>query len=267
MIRFLLVLTALLVLGGSAKIQEPANTAQASANSASNEDNDTSSLFSPVWSSENKVVGRDFGVPPTLSPYSEFYPCDVGLQAVSWNDVSIEERMLAFGYQILDDQGNLLDKRKSVEPLVLVGNLLMNYYEQNGQLPDSSEALYDWSINRWQGFYEDGYTDKKPEEYAAELAEKLTSPVTGKLIEWNHQEFSRGNAFVTIVNANSDALEFARSDYLSHWHERTAEERARAPGPDRIEDAVFVLYRAYGEEGVLREFGSTSFSKQVESNE
>ena len=265
MLRFLLVLIALLVLGGSAKIQEPAHTGQASANSTGNEVNDTTSLFSPVWSSENKRVARVTGR-PGMGYYEEFYPCDVGLQAHSWDDVSIEEKMLAWGYEILDENGESFDTPVMVHPLEVIGSLLSMYFKENGSLPESSQELFDWELERVKKWFEKGLLEdaiyESFDSFEAHFLTSLISPVTGELIEWNNLDFSRGNVFVTVINDHPQALEAARERYTESWNARPEDERSRKPGPDRLDDATFVYMRAYGESGVLGEFTSASFSKK-----
>ncbi len=207
---------------------------------------------SKIGSSANKIkeLSPDHA-PSPIGIYEEFYPCDKGLETANWNDMTDKERMLALGYEILEKDGKALDKPAVIRPVMMASNLIMKYYLVHQKAPESIEQL-------WECYYScvgKAYSDLGHNETEVREAfnESLTSPVTGKLLEWDHQNFSRGNAYITIVNENPDALEVAEEDW-----QRCCQNRPTDPeNPSKLidlSDTAIVLHmycRVYGETGII----------------
>lgn len=82
-------------------------------------------------------------------------------------------------------------------------------------------------------------------DYIDELLNEHTSPITGKLIEFNHPEFSPGNMWITVV-LKPLAQQFRESL-------RKGRDDAESMPVALADDAVYVFYRAYGRTGIIRE--------------
>ena len=256
--KILLATLCLVLFTGCVKTQNSAEARQSADSSTTQNNNNDEQLESKNWSFDNtKELHSGFPIiadDVSKIPVYEYCPCDKGYQAKSWDEVTIAERMLAIGYEKLDPNGDSFSPPMKVRPMQTIASVLKSYYLKNGAIPETSQELYDWYLNRNRKWYEEGHTGGKFDTYkdfAASFLESVTSPVTGKLIEWNHQNFSRGNAFVTIVNANPTALE----NHISLWKgslENHHIDGART-NEEGLSNTVFVYYRAYGESGVLVE--------------
>lgn len=237
-----------------------AEAAQSSAEKLASDGNLVVTTDVSGWITAGKRELRANSMPPTgamLGPFlMEFYPCDKGYQAHSWDDVSVEERMLANGYEILDENGQSYSPKKKVEPLTKIAMVLNSFYLKHGRLPSTSQELYDWILDRRRESYESGKSKGDFEtfaEYEANFIESVTSPVTGKPIEWNHQNFSRGNAFVTVLNLNPEALSYQQKTWVEAVENGPIIGSVIRTDANGADNTVFLYFRAYGESGVLVE--------------
>ncbi len=79
--------------------------------------------------------------------------------------------------------------------------------------------------------------------YIVDYLDMYTSPVTGRLLEFNHAEFSPGNMYLKIVPNDIVA---ANRDFLGGFW--STEPIVR----EEPKDIVYIFYRVYGTEGVIR---------------
>jgi len=110
------------------------------------------------------------------------------------------------------------------------------FYEKNGRPPANT-----WELIR-DGWYGQalisGEALEKPEAYLSTI-----SPVTGKLIEFTHEEHSPGNMWITVVDQNT------LDKVAEGWYTR---------GPNNEElpmtefEGTVYYYRVYGHEGIIR---------------
>lgn len=205
------------------------------------------------FSLENKVATPiPDGQIPTDLIFKELFPCNAGLQAMLWDKLTTEERMLVWGYEELKPDGSHFEPPRRIMPVTQLGSMLSTFYQKHGRLPVDNEELYlclvdminksaqfDSSINRIEAI--------------KNALERMKSPVTGKLIEWNHEGFSPGNAFITNMNDNPDQLSAAAASFNASRTGRESE--YFGPYPDSLNpetDMMFVNHRAYGYSGVLQ---------------
>ena len=166
--------------------------------------------------------------------------------------------MFANGYEVVGERGDSTEHSKVYHPLETIGHVLKSYYLQNRSLPESSQELIDWELERVKKWFEEGLLEDGQYEsydaFEAHFLASLISPVTGKLIEWNHADFSRGNGFVTIMNADPKALEMVTGRWLETLERQPI--KGVKTGHEDIENTVFIYYRAYGESGILDDWWS-----------
>lgn len=188
---------------------------------------------------------------PAISFYEQYFPCDRDMQAEYWADVSPAERMLVHGYEQLDENGDSYEKPYYIRPIQTLANMILKYYFIHDRMPSSTEDLWQFYLEYFgEAYAEQGVTE---EDFRKAFIKTITSPVTGEPVEWNHQEFSRGNAFITVLNDNPEALALAESDWSELW-----ENRVKVPvdseSPckhDGLGKRIHIYMRVYGETGVL----------------
>ncbi|MEP0813790.1 MAG: hypothetical protein HRF49_03875 [bacterium] len=181
--------------------------------------------------------------PPGISgPYDKIYPCSASLQTNHFAELSVEERMLVNGYELLDN-GKSFKPMKVRKPVCNLAGWIAHFYYSKGRMPQSTEELFEHLDE----------LDGKETDFI-DLYESIISPVTGKPLEWNHAEFSPGNAFITVINADPAALEIAQDDYSK----MIAEQGSSPPEGVKLafdinapRDRIFVYSRIYGTSGVV----------------
>jgi len=111
-----------------------------------------------------------------------------------------------------------------------------SFCEKNGRPPANTWELI---CDGWYGqALMSGEALKKPEAYLSTI-----SPVTGKLVEFTHEELSPGNMWITVVDQNTI------DEVAEGWYTR---------GPINEElpmtefEGTLYYYRVYGYEGIIR---------------
>ena len=198
-------------------------------------DNDRAASFS--LKNKREIPPRR---PPAADGYAQYYPCDKGMQANGWAFLTPRERMLANGYEELDETGNPYKPAKTHRPVYLVASMLATAYHAHRTIPKNVHELAECAKS--MGLGGDGL-----EEYFAEM---LTSPVTGEVIDWNCPNFSAGNAFVTIINENKDAYKLAEERLAEAMKGHDDDSRLNVPKVP-AKDKIHVYIRVYGNSGVI----------------
>lgn len=176
--------------------------------------------------------------------------------------ITEQEKMLAFGwvnpkaenYWKLDRKGRTeyYDEHRSAEsrgwfhasfnPVWTVVFLYRRFYEKQGRAPQNT-----WELIR-DGWYGEVVLTGKASATGGkldntELLLPITSPVTGKLIEFGHEELSPGNMWITIVDKKT--LDKVAEDWVGV-----------GPGASRLPmtefEGIIYYYRVYGYEGIIR---------------
>ena len=166
-----------------------------------------------AWSIIGKQELPTTRTPGTADPFAEFYPCDAEVQADSFDKLSAAERMLAIGYKVSGgEKGPYSRYDHGVKPVSFMADFIGQFYFRNGRMPVSTEEMFRYMDEQ------SGRVD------SAGLYQLLVSPVTVKPLEWNHESFSRGNAFITVINDNPEALSVAeaRHEQLEKKYPKTS---------------------------------------------
>jgi hypothetical protein len=188
---------------------------------------------------------------PGLCNFEKFYPCDVTLQSEIWSTLTVQERMLAKGYEFVDENGASYDPKRLVDPVRNLSSMIACYYNLHSKMPESTDEIWNCIENMM--------ADREPldrpiSEIKKEFYDSLISPVTGRLIEWDKPSFSRGNAFITVMNDNSDALGEVEIRY-ANLSDQFPEKPAGNPRPaNATGKKVHVMARIYGETGIIDSF-------------
>lgn len=208
-----------------------------------------------TWSMEGKREIATNRGGPGMPILEEFYPTDTPMQADSWEPFSPEERMLAIGYEALKNPGTADEEWEVIQPIRFLIHYISSYYHEFGRSPKSNEEMVSsWTeyIRKQGAFDGTGYTEEKFRKWFYRL---IMSPVTGKPIEWNHPEFSRGNAYIAIINEIPEAYEKAEEMRIQSSERVNREAHANDPSrridPYRKLDHVHVFVRVYGETGII----------------
>jgi len=172
------------------------------------------------------------------------------------------EKMLAFGwvnpkaedYWQMDayDKREYLKKHPTPEgrgwiyashnPLWTVVRLYRRFYEKHGRAPENT-----WELIRDTRYGEvllkgsaprTGDTLENPE-----LFRSVISPVTGKLIEFTHEELSPGNMWIAVVD--KETLDKVAEKWVGVGPEGE-------PLPMTKFEGTIYYYRAYGHKGIIR---------------
>jgi len=128
----------------------------------------------------------------------------------------------------------------SHNPVWNIVHLYRHFCEKNGRAPETT-----WELIRDRKCGEmliTGEALDQPERYLSYI-----SPVTGKLLEFTHEELSPGNMWITVVDKKT--IEQAINESGSEWY---------VPGADgellsmREFEGTLYYYRVYGYEGIIR---------------
>ncbi|MCD6118572.1 hypothetical protein J7K50_01910 [bacterium] len=191
---------------------------------------------------------------PWGDPYGEIIPYDCERQANNWDDLSVEEQMLGCGYEILDENGDSYEprpRRVNIASRFEVG--LLTFYQKHGRNPVNADEYLEWRISAIMTSPQpEGYEQYDVQEALDNLFSRLTSPVTGQLIEWDNPNFSPGNIYVRVVNDIPEAKKIT-----DERHQRTLENhpeiKAKMDSGNYEDDVVYcVITRIFGKTGVIR---------------
>ena len=219
------------------------------ANIASSNSNDLEKTVSQF-----DIVGKrelDVNTEPSLCQYEKYYPCDVSLQSEIWSTLTVQERMLAKGYELIDEDGVSYNPKRSIDPIRNLSSLIACFYNSHSRMPESTDEIW----NCIEGLM-DGHEplDKSRSQIKQEFYDSLVSPVTGRLIEWDKQSFSCGNAFITVMNDYTDAFGEAEVRYAS-IEDQLPEKSEGSPVPTNATGKkIHVMARIYGETGIIDSF-------------
>ncbi len=179
-----------------------------------------------------------------VSAYSKFYPCNKYCQTMDVDNLNIEEKMLVFGYELLDNNDEPFDPPKIFNPLSMLSNMIIKYYVVHGTMPKTSDDLFGcFYLCSNEMFVKSG---KTKEDARNEFDKSITSPVTGEPIIWDNMEFSAGNAFVTVMNDNKEAFAYAKESFVKMFDTYPELQRPMDEGL-----TIFLYYRVYGTDGVI----------------
>jgi hypothetical protein len=187
---------------------------------------------------------------PAVCDYAKYYPCDVSLQSDIWSTLTVQERMLAKGYELVDNDGVSFSPKKEINPVRALAGMIACYYNVHGKMPESTDEI--WKCIEDMLVKQDSL-DRPVSEVKKEFYDSIISPVTGKVIEWNKESFSRGNAFVTVMNDNQEAIAEAEERY-GKLAEMMPPRPEGATLPKKIQKKIHVMARIYGETGMLDSF-------------
>lgn len=170
-------------------------------------------------------------------------------------ELSMLERLYAFGWVhknaeewwglTHDEKYKWLMERENVEHrgfwvpevdpvLGIARRWSLHYLETGEKLTDTAVLLGNF---RWgETLAESGAVMKQ------ELLDRVTSPVTGELVEIGYPEFSRGNMVIDAFPMSRFSAEDLGIIYDLHIVQDAGS----------VEDIVLVAYRVYGETGVIR---------------
>lgn len=193
---------------------------------------------------------------PSRNGYEEFFPGGMALESDSWDSLSQRERLLALGFEVAREDGTSYKTPYTVRPVHTLAAMLEKYYLMYDKLPGSIDDLFECYYHCVKDAYDKQGIGK--EEVKEIFLSSITSPVTGKPLEWNHPDFSKGNTYITLINENPNALTRAMEEWQEIW-----ENKPEAPeGYDWKEDSeakfTFVYCRIYGETGVIDNFKTSS---------
>lgn len=201
---------------------------------------------------QKKLLASEFNpIGPESDPYSELIPYDVEKEADYWVDLTVEERMLANGYELLDESGESFKPYpRFVNIPAAVHKAVLRFYVENGRNPVNSDELYIWQVGK---IIEPQLEGKKRYDINGALSDYftyLTSPVTGKLIEIDNPNFNRGNIYVTAMNDKPEMLairgDLEVSSNFAKRYPEVIEKREKYGG------LKYSSYcRVFGETGVL----------------
>lgn len=188
---------------------------------------------------------------PAVCDYAKYYPCDATLQSEYWVTMTVEERMLAKGYEFVQDDGSSYNPKREVNPVRNLVGMIACYYNKYGKMPESTDDIWTCAAELIET---QGTLDKPISQIKKEFYDSLVSPVTGSLIAWDKQSFSRGNAFITVMNNNPDAITEAEVRY-ANLSDMLPEKPANAPFPaNATGKTIHMMARVYGETGILDSF-------------
>ncbi len=178
-----------------------------------------------------------------------------GIPRQNPDDFTVEEKMLAFGWQNPNAEyfwnlshkerveylkeglapktkGWLYPEFNPVKKTIDVWWWVLNNMTND---VDTVEDLFDYSL--W------GKSLRDPEkEFIDEMLNMFTSPVTGKFIEFKCREFSPGNMYIGFIP--DEVIEQYGAEMFNQFWEPHVR-----PEP---EDIVYMYYRVYGTTGIIR---------------
>lgn len=131
-----------------------------------------------------------------------------------------------------------------VKPIQEVVRLWYSYYLATGEKARSLAKLVK-AVPPWEYYIFNG-----DEITSADFLDRITSPITGKIIEFNHPTFSPGNMWIDAFT-----LPELRAKYpseLDKWLNSFYPSNPLIQHGVSERDAALVVYRAYGSTGVIR---------------
>ena len=197
-----------------------------------------SDIYNSRISFNFKEIPGETSPEPSSDILGKIYPCDRKVQSEMWSDLKSEERMLASGYEVVNETGQSFKPKKIVYIAKNLIDLLASYYFEKGCEPKDREELLAFGMEK--AVNQKFESEEERNAACAEFLQGLVSPVTGKLIEWDHQNFSAGNAFVAVANDNPTAM-------------KEIAKLAQTAGLSSTElaGAVNIYVRLYGKSGVI----------------
>ena len=213
----------------------------------------------------NKRLLESRGFPPggpISDPFKEIIPYDCELQADSWAKLSVEERMLAIGYEILSENGESYEPYpKQVRLPHMILGAMAQFYTQHERNPKSADELLEWRVSNIMAPVPEGYEPYDVQEALDNQFSLLTSPVTGRLVEFDDPNFSPGNIYVTVMNDKPDMVEIeqkyeAEMNYEKNYPE-AFEKRKKYGG-----EPIYSYYRVFGQTGVISHGDSVIIPKK-----
>jgi hypothetical protein len=242
--------------------------------------------YSPDRLRELIELGKKREVKPSALPnpnaLPELYPCDAALQSQTWQFLSPAERMLANGFEVLDEAASPLDPPFTVNPIRDIAEQIALYYKYNGAMPNANKALVELAapgmdtgddlIEFVQGAILMGEASPAVENY--DLLWK--NPYTGAPIAYDKEAHSPGDCFIAIVNlhpqgaaavakyrAKLEGKPAAQTGGMgggmmmsesSEPQKRPAEAAAAEIPADDPSNPIVVYVRIYGKTGVLTSY-------------
>lgn len=203
-----------------------------------------------------KATPLNAGRGPSRNGYEEFFPGGMTLEADSWNGLSKHERLLALGFEVAREDGTSFKSPYTVRPVHTLAAMLEKYYLIYEKLPANMDDLFECYYHCVKDSYDKQGIGK--EEVKEIFLSSVTSPVTGKPLEWNHPEFSKGNAYITLINENPDALNKAMEEWQTIWETKPDAPEGYEWKDDPEAKFTFVYCRIYGETGVLDNFKTSA---------
>jgi len=214
-------------------------------------------MLNGLKSSRNSLINPDEWGPPMrmrgfrpkgLSSFNDLTFNDV---LVSDTELTVNERLLIYGFATTADPAVTMMPRL----------LAIQAYSQYGFAGHTTPDLL-WSQNA---------SSYSLERLKKEMA-LVVSPVTGKLIELNHKEFSAGNAYVRVITPDEVKALVAKAPEVDEWWNYSVLSGGTNDPPDSrisltgkevlnvkpgklsgVHQPVIVYIRIYGEKGVLVE--------------
>ncbi len=188
----------------------------------------------------------------STSPYQQFYPCDVSAKPIELKDLTQAERLLLFGYELLDEYDAPYNPQQRFQPVTTLLGMMMRYYAIYESLPKTADDLFEC----YYSFYKDDFEKegKTLEAARADFVNMIKSPVTNKPIDWQNQNFSAGNVYIAVINDNPDAMKIAETKFRESLGVAGEQAKPRFDG-----FTVYLYCRVYGESGVIDNIDMSHF--------